>query len=161
MRVLLLRHASALPKEENAARPLSELGKKQAAFTGSAVASMLGAISGKLQIYHSGKERAAETASFLEKALVDTGAELVGPTVATDGLSPNDEPDSAMELMKQSADLPFVAFVGHLPFMHNFASKLLSAAEVSADDFGDAGGLLLEIEGEKISVAAKVATCED
>jgi phosphohistidine phosphatase len=119
MKLYLVQHGEALPKEENPDRPLSAKGEKDvralAAFLGKA-----GISAGR--ILHSGKTRARQTADLLAAALAPGGA-----AAAIEGLAPKDpvEPIAA-----QIADWQDDAvLVGHLPFMVRLVAHLMTGGE--------------------------------
>ena len=71
-----------------------------------------------VQIRHSGKRRAEQTAQILAEDLKPSGG-----VVAVSDLSPNDDPRSIVKLVaKEEKQL---MFVGHLPFMGRLVSQLL------------------------------------
>jgi phosphohistidine phosphatase len=122
MRVYLIRHGKARPKENDDERHLTDGGRaevrKVAAFL-KARKIHVGAI------WHSNKTRAAETAHEISVVMkADQG--LIERT----DLAPNDAvAPVAREIMRQEAD---VAIVGHLPFLARLASRLVAGNE-SAD----------------------------
>jgi phosphohistidine phosphatase len=138
--VVLVRHGEAVDSDRDPARPLSELGRAHAE---SAAAWLAVAEPRLVEIRHSGKLRALETAQILAKRLG------VGPSQLSEvaGLAPGDdvEPVAAeLEIEQQS-----VILVGHLPFMGRLASRLLTGDPSRlAIRFVDAAVLLLApIEG--------------
>jgi len=116
MRLYLMQHGSAVPKETDPDRPLSEKGRadvrRLAAFlrrTGVRVD----------QVLHSGKTRAEQTAALLAEALLPAGQPQ-----ARAGLDPNDPLEILTpELAYWTAD---TMLVGHLPFLGRLASLLLA-----------------------------------
>ena len=103
---------------------------------------------------HSGKERAAQTAACVERALTAAGCTATC-TEAKDALSPNAEPAGALTLVAASADAPLTVLVGHLPHLHNCATAL-GVTGITADAFAPAGGVLLESSGSAWSLAHTV-----
>lgn len=113
--VVLVRHGDAVDKSVDPARPLSDLGRAHA----EAVAERLcGARLGLLEVRHSGKLRALETAEIFARHL-DLGAGLR----EAQGLAPNDPVEPVVELL--DSERRSVMLVGHLPFMGRLASRLL------------------------------------
>jgi phosphohistidine phosphatase len=119
MKLLLVQHGDALPKEENPDRPLSPRGRSQvehlAAFLGDSGLRVA-------RVLHSGKLRAAQTAELLAASLLpDAKPE------ATAGLNPNDPTEQiATQAARWNDD---VALVGHLPYMAKLAGRLLANNE--------------------------------
>ena len=75
---MLLRHATPVPEDVDAARPLSETGKEEAAYAADGLCAYLELPSNfmpkfasgtpcAVKIMHSGKERAAQTAACVER----------------------------------------------------------------------------------------------
>ena len=74
------------------------------------------------QIYHSGKQRALQTAEILASHLQPT------PSIAMlEGLSPNDLPHSLLPTIQQWQQPTML--VGHLPFMTSLTALLLTGYE--------------------------------
>ena len=119
MKLLLVQHGDAVPKEENPDRPLSPRGRSQVEH----LATFLGNSGLRVaRVLHSGKLRAAETAELLAARLLpDAKAE------ATAGLNPNDRTEQiATQAVRWNED---VALVGHLPYMAKLAGRLLANNE--------------------------------
>jgi phosphohistidine phosphatase len=116
MRLYLIRHAHAVPEEENARRPLSARGRK----TVRQVAAFFRA-SGALQpghVWHSPLWRARETAEILARGLGLSRKALV----ETSGLLPDDNPaEIVRRLAAVGEDL---ALVGHEPYLGALATRL-------------------------------------
>jgi len=117
MRIYLVQHGLAVPKEIDAARPLSEQGeddvRRLAEFLGRA-ALQVG------RVLHSGKLRAEQTALLLAETLSDAN-----PPEGRPGLDPNDPVQPlANKLNAWSED---TLLVGHLPFLGRLASLLLAS----------------------------------
>ena len=119
MRLLLVQHGDALPKEENPDRPLSPRGHSEVEH----LATFLGSSGLHLtRILHSGKRRATQTAELLAARLLPNAR----PKAAT-GLKPNDPTDEVATRTAQWND--DVALVGHLPHMAKLATRLLTGKE--------------------------------
>ena len=71
-----------------------------------------------VQIRHSGKRRAEETARIIANRL-----EPRQGVIGVSGLSPNDDVRPTVRLMNQENET--IMLVGHLPFMNRLASQLL------------------------------------
>lgn len=117
MRIYLMQHGLAVPKETDPDRPLSEEGRadvrRLAAFLARAGVQVD-------QVLHSGKTRAAQTAALLAEGLLPAGQ-----PEGRAGLGPNDPLEVlAPELVYWTAD---TMLVGHLPFLGRLASLLLAA----------------------------------
>jgi len=115
MEVYLVRHGEAMSEAADPQRPLSARGRQEVRRVG-AVAARMGLR--PLEIRHSGKRRAAETAEIFAEALG-----LRDAVVAASGLAPNDDvwPIAAAFA---TASHP-VMLVGHLPFLSRLTSLLL------------------------------------
>jgi phosphohistidine phosphatase len=115
MPLYLMQHGEARPEQEDPARPLTERGRAEVARVARAVA---GRKLGIVQVAHSGKLRARQTAEIV--------ASLLSPTPAVEemrGLGPNDDPRVAAEAVKEAAEPRLV--VGHLPHLSRLASLLV------------------------------------
>ena len=116
MRLYLARHGTAASPAVDPACGLSQEGRGDIARLATFIKSL------SLQpaeVWHSGKDRAEQTAQILASA-------LAGPPPVTQhaGLNPNDSPMViAGELESEGRDL---MLVGHLPFMSLLSSYLLA-----------------------------------
>jgi phosphohistidine phosphatase len=115
MRIYLAQHGQALSKDIDPDRPLSEQGRQDV----ERLTVFLGDAGVRVDvILHSGKTRAAQTATLLATAVLPTGQ----PQART-GLGPTDPLEQlAPELGFWSAD---TLIVGHLPYLGRLASLLL------------------------------------
>jgi len=130
MKVYLVQHAEALPEEQNPERPLTDLGREHAAWTGNLAARLGVEVE---HIRHSGKTRAEETAEIMGEALSPGGG-----VVAVSGLAPLDDVEPVAEDLN-GASQP-IMLVGHLPFMERLAGYLLTGdAHRPVIDFTNAG----------------------
>jgi phosphohistidine phosphatase len=143
MELYLVQHAEAMPKEANPERPLTEQGHN----TATDVATMAGRLGIAVQqIRHSGKTRAAQTATILAETLSPPGG-----VVQKDGLAPRDDVKPVADELKRS-DLP-VMLIGHLPFLERLAGYLLTGDEGCAVvQFCNAGIVCLVRNGEQWQV---------
>ncbi len=116
MRLYLVRHGNALPKEAAPERPLSDEGRMQA----SKMASFLKPQRIEVEaIWQSGKTRALQTAEIMAAAVYSRRG-----IVEHGGLEPNGPAKPiAKEIGKEIGEL---MIVGHLPFMDRLASTLLA-----------------------------------
>jgi len=131
----LVQHAEAMSEEQNPERPLTDLGREHAAWTGNLAARLGVEVE---QIRHSGKARAEETAEIMGGALSPRGG-----VVAVSGLSPLDDVEPVAEDLN-GASKP-VMLVGHLPFMERLVGYLLTGdAHQPVIDFTNAGIVCLE-----------------
>jgi len=140
MRLILVRHGQANPVDIDPEKGLSEAGRAE-------IARLL-AIIGPLQlsvdeIWHSDKARATQTAQLLARELkAKNGLRLKR------NLGPND--DVALlgdDIMTESKDL---MIVGHLPFLSNLLSYLLSGDQHKcALAFPTAGMAHLDYDGRR------------
>jgi len=125
MRLYLVQHGTAVPKDEHPERPLSETGRKDVARMASLLAR------GRLsvaRVLHSGKLRAQETAFIL--------AETLGPGRVIEQclhpIAPNDSTDTlfeAVEAWPEEGSAGDVMIVGHLPYMSRLVSRLVCGDE--------------------------------
>lgn len=114
----LVQHGAALPKERNPSRPLSDIGRREV----EAVARCLAAAGvGAARVVHSGKARAAETATILAAAIADGVAE------AMPGLAPNDAVAPVADAARAWSQATML--VGHLPFLSRLAADLVAGRE--------------------------------
>ena len=130
MELFLVQHAESKPKEQDPERSLTHAGVSAARQMSDWAANAGVQIS---QIRHSGKLRAAQTASIMAEGLApEHGVQ------ATQGINPLDDPTPlAEELRSQRESL---MLVGHLPFLSRLAGKLLAGdPERSAVNFENAG----------------------
>jgi len=114
MHVYLLQHARAMPSEENPLRPLSETGRSDACRMADYLHRHVGLK--VLEVVHSGRERAAQTAEII--------ADTLGVACnAAAGLMPSDDPEIwASQLKLRTKD---VMVVGHLPHLQRLVGLLL------------------------------------
>jgi phosphohistidine phosphatase len=135
MKVYLVQHAEAMSEEQDPKRPLTDLGRQHAAWTGNLAARLGVEVE---QIRHSGKARAQETAEIM--------GEVLSPgegVVATSGLSPLDDVEPVAEDLNEASQP--IMLVGHLPFMERLAGYLLTGDDQQpVIDFTNAGIVCLE-----------------
>ncbi|NQU61315.1 MAG: phosphohistidine phosphatase SixA [Rhodospirillales bacterium] len=120
MRLYLVQHGAAMPKDENPEKPLSENGiedvKRVASFLARSRVSAT-------RVIHSGKLRALATALLL--------AEVLGPgnmvEEAASGLAPNDATDEFFDAIEEWTEDTII--VGHLPYMSKLVSRLTTGDE--------------------------------
>ena len=120
MKLYLVQHGEARPKEVDPERPLSEAGVRDvqriAAFLADAE---IGSVT---DVFESGKRRATQTAEILASVL----APGVAPR-AVSGIAPMDPTTGLDDRLQTVAGDTLVA--GHQPFMGKLVSRLLSRAE--------------------------------
>ena len=120
MHIYLVQHGAAVPKDENAERPLSDPGREDVKRVASFLARS-GVSAGR--VIHSGKRRAQETALLL--------SDVIGPgnmvEEAGDGLAPEDPTDLFFAAIEEWTEDTII--IGHLPFMSKLASRLLTGDE--------------------------------
>lgn len=120
MKLYLVQHGNAVSKEEDSQRPLSQKGAQDV----EKVASFIRHLHLKVDLWHSVKLRAKQTAEILCE-VVNT----VNGLVEREGLRPRDEVEGILaEVQLSEHD---VMIVGHMPFLSELAS-LLVAEEISA-----------------------------
>ncbi len=140
MELFLVQHAESKPKEEDPDRSLTEAGDADARRM-SVWAARAGIKTS--QIRHSGKTRAAQTASIMAEGLApEAGVQ------ATQGINPLDDPTPLAERLRSQQDS--LMLVGHLPFLSRLAGALLTAEpERPVVNFENAGIVCLRrTEGE-------------
>lgn len=115
MRLYLVQHGEAKPKQEDPERSLTDNGIKDI----TTLANFLKGKTGFDRIMHSGKLRAQQTADILTTAI----APNIVPTVI-DCINPNDDPHKLVELIKGWTGNNLV--VGHLPFMARMVGLLVN-----------------------------------
>ena len=116
MELFLVQHAESKPEEEDPERSLTETGA-EAARRMAEWAARVGV--GIAQIRHSGKTRAAQTASILGEQLAPKAGVKAVP-----GINPLDDPAPlAEQLLSQEEPL---MLVGHLPFLSRLTGSLLA-----------------------------------
>jgi phosphohistidine phosphatase len=122
MKLYLVQHGEAVPKEVNPERPLNERGRADVAR----IASFLGTAGIRVAtVLHSGKRRAEQTAELLAAA-VGAGARL-GKVSGIDPLDPTEE--FARMVNDRTEDM---MVVGHLPFMAKLVSRLIVGDEAAS-----------------------------
>ncbi len=120
MKLYLVQHGAAVPKDENPEKPLSPAGREDVQKIGSFLARSRVAAT---RVIHSGKLRALETALLL--------AEVIGPgnvvEEADSGLAPNDSTDEFFTTIDGWTEDTIL--VGHLPYMSKLTSRLTTGDE--------------------------------
>lgn len=119
MRLYLVQHAKAEPKDVDPQRPLTEEGRRDI----KKIAEFIEPLSVCVDyLWHSGKTRAAQTAEILSE-VIETRKQMS----AREGLSPNDDVKSiGGQITSAQQD---IMIVGHLPFVGKLASLLLASSE--------------------------------
>lgn len=116
MSVYFVQHGLSLSKDKNPIRPLSKEGIKQTKLIAKRAKKMGIKVS---KVYHSGKERAKETAQILSNNLSN------GTTEEKSNMKPN---DNAVEFSKSLTE-DNTMYVGHLPHLNRVLSYLLTGDE--------------------------------
>jgi phosphohistidine phosphatase len=110
-----MRHGEAAPEQDDPARPLTSRGRAEVERVARAAARLdLGIV----QVVHSGKLRAQQTAEIVATCLEPRPA-----LVEMRGLGPNDDPRIAAEAVAAPSGPRLV--VGHLPHLGRLASLLI------------------------------------
>jgi phosphohistidine phosphatase len=140
MNIYLVRHGDALSASANSERPLSALGREQAARAAHAIAERGAAIP---LIHHSGILRAQQTAEIIAAVLIPA------PVVELHtGLLPEEDP--AIVAAELQGIQHSIALVGHLPYMRRLAGLLIHGdPEGAAADFLPATVLCCSRFGER------------
>lgn len=144
MSLYLVQHGEALSDAEDPERPLSEIGRANAAAVADRLARSGIAVHA---IYHSGKLRAEQTAEIFAEVLTPTPGvrELVG-------LAPKDDPNVVAEALTEFADSTML--VGHLPHLDRLASLLVTGSrQGGVVGFRNAGAVALTETGGNWTVA--------
>ncbi len=136
MKLYLIQHGLALPREKNPDRPLSAQGEAQTQRTAEFLKSRsieVGAI------WHSEKPRSSQTAKIIAEAIA------CGKIRARDDLNPRDRLKKIPEEI--SASKMDIMIVGHLPFLQKLAGRLLTGSEKSdIITFKNSGVLALDYD---------------
>jgi phosphohistidine phosphatase len=119
MKLYLVQHAKAAPKEVNPQRPLTEEGRRDVQKVAAFIKPLNLCVD---YLWHSGKRRAVETAELLAEVI-----DIKEATIAREGLSPNDDVTVLRDELASSQHRIMV--VGHLPFLSKLASLLLAGSE--------------------------------
>jgi len=141
MRLFLVQHGNALPKDVDPERGLCERGKQDVTN----VAAFLARGSVQVgRIFHSGKKRAWETAELFRVCLIGGGN-----FDERDGIAPLDPVVGvAEEIQNLSMD---TMFVGHLPFMGKLVAHLIAGNEdIGVVSFTPGTVVCLERDGNDI-----------
>jgi phosphohistidine phosphatase len=139
MKLYLVQHGKAASEEEDPARPLTELGRRETQRMADFVRPLGLNVD---QLWHSGKTRAKQTAEIYADAL--TVAD--GPT-ARKGLKPNDNVTPLRDELGATSDDTMI--VGHMPFVSRLAALLLTGYESPpVVTFVNAGLVCLERTGD-------------
>ena len=120
MRLYLVQHAEAKSKEEDPSRPLSRKGREDMRKVAKYAEKHLGIQ--VMQIFHSGKLRAKQTAEILAKHVHPEK----GTTIAED-LEPLADPKAWESQLSETSEDTMI--VGHLPHLSKLASHLLTGDE--------------------------------
>ncbi len=121
MKLYLVQHAKAASKDIDPARSLTEEGLRDIQKVAAFIKTLNLSVD---YLWHSGKKRAQQTADFLAE-VVNINKEHT----AHDGLAPNDDVKAIEnQIMSLKQD---IMIVGHLPFLSNLASMLLTGREAS------------------------------
>jgi phosphohistidine phosphatase SixA len=142
---ILVRHATPLDETVDPNRPLSEVGQAEAAATGDFI---LGADIEKpriFRVYHSPKDRAAETAQIISSKVEAQSCAVLA------GLKPKDSADAMAEQIpglkeEDEQGEVVVVIVSHLPFLSHLAAKLANVTEWNPK----AGEALVIVDGEAL-----------
>jgi len=118
MRLYLVQHGEAVPKDVDPNRPLSEQGMADV----ERIATFLKGRTNVVRVVHSGKTRAQETAEILA-ALIAPGKTIEPMS----GLDPLDHVEPIAQCVRDwNAD---TLVVGHLPFMNKLIARLVTGNE--------------------------------
>ncbi len=132
MSMYFVQHGLAVDKAENPSRPLSEEGRLYVNKVASHLAGLNLSVN---QIFHSGKDRAEQTARLFAEAL------NISQINSHQYLNPNDDVNQIIPLLEDNS-----MYVGHLPHMEKLVSKLLC---------GDEEAELVEFENSAVVCLAR------
>ena len=119
MKLYLVQHGEALPKEVNSDRPLSDQGRQDVERLARFLTERGFHVP---RVWHSGKTRARQTAELLAAA--------VAPGMKAEaraGLAPNDPTEAFAETLVDWREDAMV--VGHLPFMARIVTRLVAKSD--------------------------------
>lgn len=119
MKLYLVQHGDALPKDIDPERPLSDKGQADVERIASFLEKAGVTVS---RVVHSGKKRAEQTAELLA-ASVASGEKVE----AVSGIAPLDSTDELVQKASEWAENTMA--VGHLPYMEKLVSRLLTGHE--------------------------------
>lgn len=140
MRLYLVQHGSARPKEEDPERPLTEGGAAEVVRVAAHLAARYPR--SLVRIVHSGKTRARQTAELLAERFADATVE------EAEGLAPMDDAEVWAEPLAEE-ETDGTVLVGHLPHLSRLAGLLLAGdADRAVVGFRNAGIVCLERDGD-------------
>jgi phosphohistidine phosphatase len=119
MECYLMRHGEAVAEAEDPRRPLSDEGRRQVEAVARAAAARGARVA---EIFHSGKQRAAETAAIMARVLGAPAA-----IRRMQGLAPEDDPFVAKAAIESAESVKM--WVGHVPHLSRLASLLVAGDE--------------------------------
>lgn len=150
MRLHLIRHAHAVPAEEDALRPLSLRGRQQA----KALATFFRRndwLKPKA-IWHSPLARSHETATLLA-----VGLKFAGPLHEESGLEPEDDPRGTFARLRKVHD--GLVIVGHEPHLGLLATLLVCGDRKSTVSKRTGGPAVLTLAADISLFVLKKASC--
>ena len=118
MRLYIVQHGDAVPKNIDPDRPLSDRGRADIQRLTAWLSSHNVQV---MQILHSGKTRAKETAEILRPLLMSASQIYEGQ-----GLAPNDSPEAFLHQLRDAKKDTLV--VSHMPFVARTVSQALTGA---------------------------------
>jgi len=119
MKLYLIQHAQAAPKEIDPERTLTDQGRRDIKKIASFIKPMNLCVD---YLWHSGKKRAEQTAEILSDVI-----RINKQQSARDGLGPIDDVTAIKDELNTSQQ--DIMIVGHLPFLAKLASLLLTGSE--------------------------------
>eukprot|EP00392_Amoebophrya_sp_AT5.2_P002986 g2991.t1 len=134
-RVYLVQHGLAEPEDVNPERPLNAQGVAETQVLAEylpqheTVVEEAAQMGLPLEIWHSGKLRAQQTAELVAKSLVPEGWETHVKKV--DGMNPKDPAERFLTDALRKPQRKCVMLCGHLPFLQELATLMVSAADGS------------------------------
>ena len=132
MKLYLVQHAKAAPKEVDPERPLTEEGLRDVERIAQFVKPLSLCVG---YLWHSGKKRAVQTAEVLAEVV-----KINKTHTARDGLGPSDDVTPVQIGLLSSQD--DIMIVGHLPFLSKLASLLLAGSESAETVAFKQGGIV-------------------
>lgn len=146
LKLLLIRHAPALPREEAVAtglldpeRPLTPKGRKRMARSAAAIHRLVPSLAA---IATSPLLRSVESAAIL-------AAEFgCAPPIETEALAPGTSPENLVRWLREWQELKSIALIGHEPDLGIWTGWAVTGQEQQLFTYKKAGAALLLFNGE-------------
>jgi len=129
MKLYLVQHAQAEPKQVDPQRPLTKQGRSDICRVADFIKPLHLSVE---YLWQSGKKRAEQTAEVLAEVVA-----VRKDTAAREGLAPNDDVKAIKKQIEAARQDTML--VGHLPFMDKLASLLLTGNETAGTNILQTG----------------------